>query len=393
MKKKKTVADYPHLVKEWHPTFNGELRVEDVTHKSGKKAWWICHKNQNHIWNAKVCNRTNGNACPYCAGKKVCQDNCLQTLKPEISSQWHPTKNGKLTAKDVTIGSTKMIWWQCKKNKYHVWQASVNTRTSGHDCPYCRNQKICKDNCLATLDKKIASEWHPTKNGILTAQDVALNYTKRVWWQCNRNKNHIWKTTVNHRAGGQCCPYCSNKKVCKDNCLQTVNPELASEWHPTKNGKLKPTDVTVGSDKKVWWKCKKNENHVWLASVDSRTRGTCCPFCNISRGEERIENFLQLHKIEYKREKRFKDCKNKRLLPFDFYLPEFNCLIEYNGEQHYKPIRFSANWDLEKAKEKLKIRKQHDRIKKAWAKKKGIRLIVIKYTDFDSIEFILKELV
>lgn len=321
MKKKKTVADYPHLVKEWHPTLN-KLRAEDVTYKSNKKVWWICSRNRDHVWEAIVHSRTRGNCCPFCSGHKVNFTNCLATVNKSLASEWHPTKNGQLKPTDVTGSSNKKVWWECKKEKRHIWLASVNNRTNGNGCPYCSNKKACKDNCLATLNKK-----------------------------------------------------------------------LSSEWHLTKNGKLKPTDVTISSDKKAWWICKNNNLHVWKSRVKDRTRGSGCPFCNISKGEEKIERFLKLHKIKYKREKRFKDCKNKQMLPFDFYLPEINCLIEYNGEQHYKPIRFSANWDLEKAKEELKIRKQHDRIKKAWAKKKGIRLIIIKYTDFDSIEFILKELV
>jgi len=56
--------------------------------------------------------------------------------------------------------------------------------------------------------------------------------------------------SIHNRSKGIGCPYCANKKVCKDNCLQTTNPELAKEWHPTKNGKLTPSAVTAGSGKK-----------------------------------------------------------------------------------------------------------------------------------------------
>ncbi|MDP6459151.1 MAG: zinc-ribbon domain-containing protein [Candidatus Bathyarchaeota archaeon] len=63
-------------------------------------------------------------------------------------------------------------------------------------------------------------------------------------------------------------------------------PELAEEWHPTKNGDLKPAQVTPGSGIKVWWKCSKR-GHGWEAVTKERTRGTGCPFCNRERRRSR----------------------------------------------------------------------------------------------------------
>jgi hypothetical protein len=62
-----------------------------------------------------------------------------------------------------------------------------------------------------------------------------------------------------------------------NNCLQTKNPKLSQEWHPTKNGNLTPMDITLGNNKKVWWQCKKG--HEWQAIVRSRVKGAGCPFC------------------------------------------------------------------------------------------------------------------
>ena len=66
--------------------------------------------------------------------------------------------------------------------------------------------------------------------------------------------------------------------VCADNCLQTVNPSLAAEWHPVKNGRLTTRDVTPGSNKRVWWRCEKG--HEWEAIINSRSKGYGrCPYC------------------------------------------------------------------------------------------------------------------
>jgi hypothetical protein len=77
------------------------------------------------------------------------------------------------------------------------------------------------------------------------------------------------------------CPYCSNKKVSKTNSLAALYPELATQWHPTKNGDLTPDQVVAGSHDVYWWQCPDNPNHQWPASLDKRTgAGRGCPVCN-----------------------------------------------------------------------------------------------------------------
>ena len=75
----------------------------------------------------------------------------------------------------------------------------------------------------------------------------------------------------------------------KEKSLEFLRPEIAIEWHSTKNGKLTAKDVSCGSGKKVWWKC--TEDHEWETSVNNRNRGRGCPICAINnRGEQRLEN-------------------------------------------------------------------------------------------------------
>ena len=130
---------------------------------------------------------------------------------------------------------------------------------------------------LSIVYPELAREWHPTKNGGLTADSVTLGSNKKVWWlgKCG----HEWEAVIYKRVNGRGCPYCSGKRVLKGfNDLGTKNPELAKEWHPTKNGDLTPYDVTSGSSKKVWWlgKC----GHEWEASIVNRSRlESGCPFC------------------------------------------------------------------------------------------------------------------
>ncbi len=134
---KKFLTEYPNLVKEWSPTKNGDLKPENFTHGSPKRVWWICSKG--HEWDATIIKRTSGRGCPYCAGKKVCEDNSLFNINPDVAKEWHPTKNKKLTPTDVTYGSGKKVWWICSKG--HEWDARIYSRNYGKGCPYCYSNK------------------------------------------------------------------------------------------------------------------------------------------------------------------------------------------------------------------------------------------------------------
>ena len=273
-KEQSLLAINPELAKEWHSTKNGNLTPDMVTAGSQKRVWWQC--SNGHEWQAVINSRSSGSGCPYCAGKKVLKDfNDLATINPQLASEWHPTKNDGLTPETVTTNSGKKVWWQCSKG--HEWQSTIDNRSKGKGCPYCAGQITAKgESDLVTVNPKLASEWHPTKNGELAPDCVTTYSNKKVWWlgKCG----HEWDATINHRSNGRGCPYCTNKKVLKGfNDLTTINPKLAKEWHPTKNGDLKPDMVMAGSDKVVWWlgKC----GHEYQASLYNRNNGRNCPYC------------------------------------------------------------------------------------------------------------------
>jgi hypothetical protein len=295
----------PMLAHEWHPTKNAPLTPHDVTSWSNKKVWWICSKG--HEWNAVISSRSRGNGCPYCSSRKTHIDNCLQTINPELAKEWHPTKNAPLTPNDVTSRSAKKIWWICRKG--HEWSALISNRSNGRGCPYCSGHMVTIDNCLQTKNPKLAKEWHPTKNAPLTPNDVTAKSNKKVWWVCRQG--HEWNALISSRSNGKGCPYCSGRKTDIAKCIQTISPELAKQWHPTKNAPLTPNDVTVGSGKKVWWICRKG--HEWNAVISSRSNGVGCPYC--SSRKTHIDNCLQTKNPELAKE--WHPTKNLPLTPND----------------------------------------------------------------------------
>ena len=93
-------------------------------------------------------------------------EDSLQELYVNLATQWHPTKNGSLTPRDVTPRSNKKVWWLCKKG--HEWEVTVNNRSQGSGCPYCSGHATNEKNCLSTVNPALASEWHLIRNGNLT---------------------------------------------------------------------------------------------------------------------------------------------------------------------------------------------------------------------------------
>ena len=270
----------PELAKEWHPSKNGELTPFDFTLGSGQIVWWRCHIDFNHVWKASINSRNRGSGCCFCSGNKVNKSNSLANLRPDLVNEWHPTKNRNLNPKDYSTGSGKKVWWKCPKADDHEWQVSISNRNNGSLCPFCSGHKVAKSTSLGNLNSALAQEWHPTKNGDLTPYDVAPGSNKKVWWKCDKGDDHEWVVSINNRSNGGNCPICLGQKVVNSNCLATLNPELAKEWHPTKNGDLTPYGVTAGSNKKVWWKCNKGDDHEWKVTVNNRTSGMGCPICS-----------------------------------------------------------------------------------------------------------------
>ena len=130
-------------------------------------------------------------------------------------------------------------------------------------------------NSLAAVHPELVAEWSE-KNLPLTPDSITFGSNKKVWWKgaCG----HEWQTSVKARSNGEKCPICSGARVIAGiNDLATLEPLLEKQW--SKKNKIKPTEVSIGSHKKVIWRCEKG--HEWEAAVKSRTiNKTGCPYCS-----------------------------------------------------------------------------------------------------------------
>ena len=133
---------------------------------------------------------------------------------------------------------------------------------------------------------QLLAEWDCAKNVDLDPQKIRHRSKTLAWWVCSQG--HEWQSQIGNRTSGSACPYCvalnraRNRvasKVSAEGSLATNNPQLAAEWHPTKNESLKATDITASSNKKVWWRCA--SGHEWQASVANRNNNASkCPYCS-----------------------------------------------------------------------------------------------------------------
>lgn len=262
----------PQLAAEWDYEKN-QLLPSQVTVSSSKRVFWKCKKG--HSWKAKISLRNLGATdCPVCDGKIVQAGfNDLQTHNPKLAGEWDFEKNEQLPSQ-VTPYSTKKAWWLCEKS--HSWLAAISGRSAGNGCPVCSGRKVLAGyNDLATVNPKVADEWDFDKNDLLPTQ-VTAHSNRKVWWKCK--EGHSWQVNPDNRSRGYDCPYCSGRYVLEGfNDLATLNQELADEWDYDKNTLL-PSQVTIFSDKAVWWRCRA-KGHSWKTSVASRSSGTNCPYC------------------------------------------------------------------------------------------------------------------
>lgn len=134
---------------------------------------------------------------------------------------------------------------------------------------------------LSATHKKVAKEFHPSKNGNWTAADFTFGSQESVWWKCRRDKDHpAWKARIGDRTIKESgCPYCAGKRPYKENSLKKLYPDIAREWHKTRNRTDWPSEVLPKSNKKVWWQCREVKSHEWESAIASRTSGSGCPFC------------------------------------------------------------------------------------------------------------------
>lgn len=252
-------------------------------------------------------------------------------------------------------------------------------------CPFCQD-KIVKQLTLKLIKKECENKGLHFITMVEGDQTEDLDKVKAkeyFWVQCNRG-HEPYKTSwdaIIHEHG---CPKCATE----DLGLSSRTPE---EKFKEKFESMNCTYQRVEYQNKkavLFYRCNKHpdiEQKILLSNLINRCG---CAFCNMSKREKKIIEYCKKNNILFEPQKTFSECKNIKPLPFDFYLPEYNICIEYQGEQHYQLVRFGNRIDSE---QDLKDRQERDKIKKDFCKQNNISLLEIPYWDYKKIEQILED--
>ena len=242
--------------------------------------------------------------CPHCnvdpivvaAPRSKGKRKTILETHPHVLEYWHHEKNLGVDPKSLTRGMQKIAWWKCKQDPSHEWQASIYKQTSRkNQCQFCvpiSSGIVPEEKSIAIQFPQLLDEWHPTLNAKFNPRTIGPGSGKRIWWICKIDSEHIWESFVFQRTKGAGCPYCGGQKADSKSSLAANHPEIAAQWHPSKNGNLKPTDVRRQSAQKVWWMCTEDESHVWDETVQNRVNRRNCPTCERQTRVDRINDAL-----------------------------------------------------------------------------------------------------
>lgn len=285
------------------------------------------------------------------------KDNAMLKRRPKLFYEWDFKRSGELGLDiyKITQGSGKTVWWNCPDCE-SVYDMKIYRRTkkdSPQNCPYCSGQRVNHTNSLASLRPDIAKEWHPTKNGDVTAHDVTCGSNKTFYWQ--GKCGHEWDDTTEKRTNGSKCPYCLNRRVLKGfNDVWTSNPDLAKLLANPNDG-YKHTQM---SNVKVDWTCFECENPIRNKMINTVNRqGLSCPKCSdgLPFGEKIIYNLLKEIGISFDYDKTQEWSQDMRH-DFHFKYMDELYIIEVHGIQHFEESRRGRTLAEEQENDRLKAR-------------------------------------
>lgn len=285
----------------------------------------------------------------------------------QLMTEWDWEKNNSigLNPHKLSIGSHKHAFWICAKHKTRFEQDIRARAKDKLACPECCNEHktsiereryIKGKKVLAETHPELVEEWISCDNPKFTPYTCVAGSNVKVRWKCPKCGGEYEAYIVNRTLRSSSCPYCANQKVLVGyNDLQSQSPDLAAEW--SKKNILNPSEVTVHSNKKVYWVCPLGHDD-YLMSVKQRSNRQGCPVC-----AQQSQTSFPEQAIYFYLKQAFNDTLNRYIFEgreIDIFIPSKNIGIEYNGYYSHK----------EKAKK--------DFLKKEFFESIGITLFVIK---------------
>lgn len=350
-----------------HQQYSQELKlinpdIEVVGHYiDSKTPIELYCKKHNISWSANPDNVLRGHGCIEC-GKEKISNKLLKNHSQYVKELEIVNKN--IIPIENYINASTPILHKCLIDGYE-WHINPSNALNGYGCLKCSNRiKRTHNNYISDLYKI---------NPNIEVIGTFVNMRTKILHKCLLH-NIEWEVVPYSILNGQGCIECGKEKIKKS--LGKTHEEYIEELSMI-NTNIIAIDRYINSSTAILHKCLK-DNYEWYAYPSNILRGFGCPKCNQSKGEKSIHQWLNNHNIIYISQKTFKDCRDIKPLPFDFYLSDYNMAIEYDGEQHYRPVEYFGG---QKSFERTQ---RHDKIKDEYCKNNNIKLLRIPY--FKDIE-------
>lgn len=268
---------HPHLRLQWHPTKNQTRRPDHYSAGSGKKVWWLCERG--HEWEATIASRANGIQCPHCnpiqatSFREQALFYYVSQYFPNATNRHRLSIGNRRYEVDVYLPDLPLAleydgaYWHQAKNqsdqaKKHALEAHLPVLYLRESPLPCYADTPCwtvtDDNQFEHVLCEVL-EWIKTHYSLPTPLPFA---SQPLPPSLTRDRLAILESFRTNEL---------------KQSLAIVFPHLKDEWHPTKNGRLRPEHFKPKSGIKVWWLC--DQGHSWEARIADRSRGTGCPIC------------------------------------------------------------------------------------------------------------------
>lgn len=263
------------------------------------------------------------------------------------------------------------------------WKTTANALyTQKYGCRVCANAISWNDR-LKTKES-FQLEIDSIYDGKITILSDYVGSHDKIQCICNIDKTAWWQTPTSLLTGSIGCPTCYSKSI-SERCKKS-NEKFLEQLNKT-NPNIIPLEEYIDDHSKILCTCKIHTDYKWYAAPNKILhKNTGCPKCSksVSSNEIKLQDILCKWGYNFCVQKRFPECRDKYPLPFDIYLEDFNILIEYDGEQHYKII--NRNTSNKKIKDNFEKTKYHDEIKNNYCRTHKIPLIRIPYWEQDNLE-------
>ena len=317
------------------------------------------------------CNLLKGHNCANCAHNLPYTP---ESFKLKVAEKF---PNLELL-EDIVNGNTK-IKYRCKECGTVQDRIAYRLLKSKFGC------RKCGSNNMKRTTQSFKDEMKEINSNITIIGEY-VNARTPILCKCNLDGTEWTSVPEVLTQGGVCCPKCRYEKASQTKTktneqflidLAKINPYII------------PIDEYTDSYTKLKVKCKDCGTE-WQAMPGKLLSNRGCPRCRITQGERVIRRYLDEHNINYELNKTFTDLRGNKggVISYDFYIPTYKLLIEFQGEQHYNPVTFGGI-SAEQAEQRYNNQVEHDKLKQEYATANQFNLLVIPYWDYKNIKEIL----